>query len=94
MVHILVPELVPQKGVGFMRQAKFSLKDDQIAFLGQYASYGFKDKSSMVRAALQLLRKTLELQGLKASAKIYAEIADDELDLPDLSHDEMAGWLQ
>lgn len=77
-----------------MRQAKFSLKDDQFAFLGQYSSFGFKDKSSMVRAALQLLKKTLELQGLKASAQVYAELVDDEIDLSELGRDQMEGWLE
>ena len=38
-----------------MLQAKFSLRESQERFLGRYKEYGFKDKSSMLRAAIDQL---------------------------------------
>ena len=64
-----------------MQQAKFSVAESQIEFIKQYSRFGFKDKSSMVRAALDELRKKFEYQSLKESAELYAEIykKDDEI---------------
>ena len=56
-----------------MQQAKFSLTLALMEFLNNYKRYGFKDKSSMVRAALVRLQKELELQSLKQSANLYAQ---------------------
>ena len=47
-----------------MQQAKFSLTPPLVEFLGNYQAYGFKDRSSMVRIALQQFREELELQSL------------------------------
>jgi hypothetical protein len=32
-----------------MQQAKFSVEEEQIAFLNSFKTYGFKDKSSLIR---------------------------------------------
>lgn len=40
-----------------MHQAKVSMAESQIEFIKQYSHFGFKDKSSMVRAAIEELRK-------------------------------------
>lgn len=63
-----------------MKQAKFSLTESQVSFIEEYRIYGFKDKSEMVRNALERFREVLFLQDLKRSAQIYAELyeADDE----------------
>lgn len=37
-----------------MLQAKFSLKETQAQFLNNFKLYGFKDKSSMLREAIEL----------------------------------------
>ncbi len=63
-----------------MRQAKFSLTEQQVNFLEQHRSYGFKDKSEVVRTALQRLQDSLLEEELNRSAQLYAEIheADSE----------------
>ena len=75
-----------------MQQAKFSLTLSLIEFLNNYKFYGFKDKSSMVRAALLGLKEELELQSLKQSANLYAEIYEEEVELQDLTEAAVAGW--
>ena len=68
-----------------MQQAKFSVAKSQIDFLKRYSQFGFKDKSSMVRAALEELRIKLELQSLKESADLYAEIYKEDSELQELT---------
>ena len=75
-----------------MVQAKFSFEDSQIAFLNDHRAYGFKDKSSMVRAALDRFRKELEIQKLRESADLYAEIYAVDPDLQELTETAIAGW--
>lgn len=75
-----------------MQQAKFSVADSQIEFIKQYSRFGFKDKSSMVRAALEELRKKLEHQSLKESAKLYAEIYQKDEELQELTNSAIPGW--
>ena len=45
-----------------MLQAKFSLEESQIQFLAEFRRYGFKDKSAVVRNALDRFRKELTQQ--------------------------------
>ncbi len=63
-----------------MIQAKFSLEKSHIQFLAQCKRYGFKDKSDVVRTALDRLYAELAQQRLCASADLYAEVytEDDE----------------
>jgi len=75
-----------------MQQAKFSLTPSLVEFLSKYRRYGFKDKSSMVQAALQHLKDEVELQSLKKSADLYAEIYDDETELQALAEAATDGW--
>jgi len=75
-----------------MMQAKFSCKEDQIAFLCHYKEYGFKDKSSMIREALNLLKKECELRTLRQSAELYAEVYDEDPDLRKLTDGTAHGW--
>jgi hypothetical protein len=75
-----------------MQQAKFSLTLSLIEFLNNYKFYGFKDKSSMVRAALLRLKEELELQSLRQSARWYAEVYEQEVELQDLTEAAVAGW--
>jgi hypothetical protein len=56
-----------------MLQAKFSVKESQARFLNKYKDYGFKDKSTMLRVAIDQFKKNLELEQLKQSADLYAE---------------------
>ena len=75
-----------------MQQAKVGLTPPLVDFLGNYASYGFKDKSSMVRVALQRLREELELQSLKQSANLYAEVYESDQELEDLTEMAIQEW--
>ena len=63
-----------------MLQAKFSLEDSHVEFLAQFRRYGFKDKSDVVRNALDRFRTELAQQRLRESADLYAEVYanDDE----------------
>ena len=63
-----------------MIQAKFSLKESHIQFIEQCKRYGFKDKSEVVRTALDHLSSELAKQHLRESAALYAEVyeKDDE----------------
>ena len=75
-----------------MQQAKFSIEQNQIEFLNQYKAYGFKDKSTMVRTALQDLKRMLEYRQLEESAELYAEIYAQDQELQNLTEAAIEGW--
>ena len=75
-----------------MQQAKFSLTLTLIEFLNNYKLYGFKDKSAMVRAALLRLKEELELQSLKQSASLYAEVYEEDRELQALTETASMEW--
>jgi Arc/MetJ-type ribon-helix-helix transcriptional regulator len=75
-----------------MQQSKFSLTPSLIEFLGNYKRYGFRDKSDMVRAALLQLQEEIEVQSLKQSANLYAEIYEQDADLQELTEAALAEW--
>lgn len=75
-----------------MQQAKFSIQEFQADFLSNYKRYGFKDKGSMIREALNRLKEELELQSLKESADLYAEIYADDREIKELTESAISGW--
>ena len=75
-----------------MQQVKISLKENQIKFLNRYEELGFKDKSSLVRSAIEEFKKTIEKQKLEKSARLYAEIYQDDSDLRELTNSAIDGW--
>ena len=75
-----------------MQQTKFSCEENQLEFLSNYKEYGFKDKSAMVRASLNLLYEKLEAQKLRESADLYAEIYSDDSELKILTDSAAQGW--
>jgi len=77
---------------GDILQTKFSCKEDQVAFLNSHKDYGFKDKSSMIREALNLLRKERELEKLRQSADLYTETYDEDFELNELTATAVHGW--
>ena len=77
-----------------MLQAKFSLREPQARFLNKYMSYGFKDKSSMIRAAIDRLKKELELERLRVSADLYSEVYAEDQDLKEITEAAVNGWPQ
>jgi retron-type reverse transcriptase len=52
-----------------MQEVKVNINDEQIEFLNDHHSYGFKDKSTLVRRAIDYLKKELEAKKLKKSAE-------------------------
>ena len=75
-----------------MLQAKFSVEEVQVHFLNNFKAHGFKDKSSMLRAAIDHFKKDMELESLKKSADLYAEVYAEDGDLKELTDTAVAGW--
>ena len=75
-----------------MLQTKFSVEEAQVHFLNNFKVHGFKDKSSMLRAAIDHFKKDMELESLKKSADLYAEIYSEDDDLKELADTAVDGW--
>jgi len=75
-----------------MPQQKFSVHETQAEFLSNYKVYGFKDKSSMVRKAIDQLQRRLELDALRESAELYSDIYSVDADLKELTQSAITGW--
>lgn len=75
-----------------MLQAKFSIDEAHTRFLNNYKSYGFKDKSSMLREAIDRFKKETELERLKESAVLYSEIYSEDNELKELTEAAITGW--
>ena len=75
-----------------MQQAKFSLSSPLMEFVGSYQKYGFKDRSSLVRAALTRLKEEKERYLLEQSADLYAALYAEDDDLQELTDAALAGW--
>ncbi len=75
-----------------MQQAKFSVTPALAEFLGSYATYGFKDKSSLVQAALTHYRQDLEMRQLREGAELYAEIYGEDREGKELTDAAIEGW--
>ena len=74
-----------------MRQVKVSLEQSQIEFLDNHEEFGFKDKSSLVRAALSLMMQELEPERLRESVNLYGELYDDA-ELLEMTEDAAVDW--
>ncbi|MGE0489853.1 MAG: hypothetical protein AB7S38_11660 [Vulcanimicrobiota bacterium] len=59
-----------------MRQVKFSLTDEQVAFLDEHESMGYKDRSALLREALERFRREALRERLERSGDLYAELYD------------------
>jgi hypothetical protein len=75
-----------------MQQAKFSVKESQAHFLNNFKAYGFKDKSALVRTAIDQFKNKLELESLKKSAELYSEIYSEKNNLKELTETAITGW--
>jgi len=75
-----------------MTQTKVTLTDDQAEFLSRHASLGYPDKSSLVREALDRLRRQLAEERLRQSAELYAEVYAEDEDLRELTEQATGGW--
>ncbi|MGM0611599.1 MAG: hypothetical protein ACQES5_11015 [Thermodesulfobacteriota bacterium] len=75
-----------------MLQAKFSINETQAQFLNNFKAYGFKDKSSMLRKAIEHFKKEKELESLRKSAELYSKIYSEDDDLKELTETALNGW--
>jgi Arc/MetJ-type ribon-helix-helix transcriptional regulator len=75
-----------------MQQVKVSLDDSQIEFLRDFRTFGYQDKSSMVREAIDHLRQSQVQRQLEASAELYAEVYAADDDLRTLTEQALEGW--
>ncbi len=75
-----------------MLQAKFSVEETQVQFLNNFKVYGFKDKSAMLREAIEHFKKEIELESLRKSAELYSEIYSEDDDLKELTQIALNGW--
>lgn len=75
-----------------MIQAKFSLKDSHIQFLAQCKQYGFKDKSDVVRTALDRLHTELAQQCLCESADLYTEVYEEDDETHEWTDAALSEW--
>lgn len=75
-----------------MQAVKFMASSEQFDFLRNYQMYGFKNKSAMMRAALDHLMEELEVANLVESAKLYAEIYENDSELQELTGSAIVGW--
>jgi hypothetical protein len=75
-----------------MLQAKFTVEEAQAQFLSNFKEYGFKDKSSMLRAAVEYFKQAVELKELKKSADLYAEVYSEDKGLQKLTEAALPGW--
>jgi len=60
--------------------------------LNDYREYGFKDKSSMLRAAISHFKRQFELKRLMESADLYSETYSEDKDLRELTETAATGW--
>ena len=75
-----------------MPQAKFTLTDSQVDFLDEHLQHGFRDRSAMVRQALERLRADLKRQELEESASLCAEVYASEAQDLEWVEDSLSGW--
>ena len=77
-----------------MQQVKISIDEKQVDFVNNYSFYGFKDKSSLIRKAIDHFRHEIENQKLKKSAELYNEIYKEDPDLQDLTKSALSEWSE
>ncbi len=75
-----------------MLQSKFSVEETQSQFLNNFKKYGFKDKSAMLRTAIEHFKNKLENESLKKSADLYSEIYLEDDELKELTEAAASGW--
>jgi hypothetical protein len=75
-----------------MIPTKFALEQSHVDFLAQFKTLGFKDKSSIVRLALDKLHQEIEREQLEQSAQLYAELYAEDKQLQQLTDTAIANW--
>ncbi|MBI5592552.1 MAG: hypothetical protein HY881_18960 [Deltaproteobacteria bacterium] len=75
-----------------MIQAKFRLKESYIQFIEQCNRYGFKDKSDVVRTAIDRLITELTQQRLCESAALYADVYKEDGETQEWTDASLSEW--
>ncbi len=75
-----------------MIQAKFSITDAHLEFLSRREQYGFRDKSHVVRAALDRLQSELLRRQVTESAEIYAEVCSKDNETREWTDAALLDW--
>ncbi|MCY4460348.1 MAG: hypothetical protein OXC26_08125 [Albidovulum sp.] len=75
-----------------MIQAKFSITDAHLEFLSKHEQYGFRDKSHLVRAALDQLQSELLRRQATESADIYAEVNSKDNEIREWTDAALLDW--
>lgn len=75
-----------------MIQAKFSITDAHLEFLSRREQYGFRDKSHVVRAALDRLQLELLRRQVAESAEIYAEVCSNDNETREWTDAALMDW--
>ncbi|NMB81140.1 MAG: hypothetical protein GYA14_04930 [Ignavibacteria bacterium] len=75
-----------------MEQLKVSLKKEHLDFIRHHAKFGFKDKSSLIRKAVEILQEKIETESLKSSAKILSEIYTKDVEVKEWVNDSDKSW--
>jgi hypothetical protein len=75
-----------------MKQAKFTINETQAAFVNRYDKLGFKDKSAVVRQALDCLMESLEEERMRRGVELYADLYEQDEELRTLSRASMEDW--
>ena len=74
-------------------ETKISIDNNQVKFLKNHASYGFKSPDDLVSNALELLQQKLEKeQKLAESAALYAEVFEEDEELQEWVEDSITDW--
>ena len=75
-----------------MIQARFTLEESHLRFVDSFRAYGFKDKSALVRTALERLENELKQEDLRRSADLYTQIYENDSKLQELATTALTGW--
>jgi Arc/MetJ-type ribon-helix-helix transcriptional regulator len=75
-----------------MVSAKFTLSEQQVEFINRHRELGYPDKSSLVRHAIDRMRREVRERRLSESAALYAELYDAEEELRTLTGQAVDGW--
>ncbi len=75
-----------------MKQVKIGLDESHINFRAQFKHLGFRDKSEMVRFALERYLTEITEQRLRESALLYAQIYEEDVETREWTEADTSEW--
>lgn len=75
-----------------MVQTKITLTEELTNFLAFHKELGYKNKSDMIREALETLKKKIEQKQLEQSAQLYSELYRNDEESQEWLEDTIADW--